>query len=330
MEVTEKYIRFDWAVKRMLRDKANFAVLEGLITVLTGEQVKIVEILESEGNQENASDKFNRVDIKAKNERGDIIIVEVQLTRQLYYLRRILYGVSKTITEHIGLGDTYDEVKKVYSINIVYFDLGQGSDYLYHGKTVFTGVHTGDLLKVNTREKEGIKMTMPTDIFPEYYIVRVNEFNDVARTPLEEWLDYLKNNRIKDDTSTPGLKEARQRLLYLTMSDADRKAYLAHMDNLRVQKDVLDTAKLEGHAEGLAEGRAEGHAEGLVKGRAEGLVEGMEKGREQGLAEGIAEGMEKGVVASKIEIAKNMKAAGLDAQTIMQFTGLDQAQIDQL
>ena len=330
MEVNEKYIRFDWAVKRMLRDKANFAVLEGLITVLTGEQVKIVEILESEGNQENASDKFNRVDIKAKNERGDIIIVEVQLTRQLYYLRRILYGVSKTITEHIGLGDTYDEVKKVYSINIVYFDLGQGSDYLYHGKTVFTGVHTGDLLKVNTREKEGIKMTMPTDIFPEYYIVRVNEFNDVARTPLEEWLDYLKNNRIKDDTSTPGLKEARQRLLYLTMSDADRKAYLAHMDNLRVQKDVLDTAKLEGHAEGLAEGRAEGHAEGLVKGRAEGLVEGMEKGREQGLAEGIAEGMEKGVVASKIEIAKNMKAAGLDTQTIMQFTGLDQAQIDQL
>ncbi len=306
MEVNEKYIRFDWAVKRMLRDKANFAVLEGLITVLTGERVTIAEILESEGNQENASDKFNRVDIKAKNECGDIIIVEVQLTCQLYYLRRILYGVSKTITEHIGLGETYEEVKKVYSINIVYFDLGQGSDYLYHGKTVFTGVHTGDLLKVNTREKEGIKMAMPTDVFPEYYIVRVNEFNDVARTPLEEWLDYLKNNRIKDDTCTPGLKEARQRLLYLTMSDADRKAYLAHMDNLRVQKDVLDTAKLEGLAEGRAEGLAEGRAEGL------------------------AEGIEQGMVASKMEIAKNMKAAGLNAQVIMQFTGLTQTQIDQL
>ena len=306
MEVNEKYIRFDWAVKRMLRDKANFAVLEGLITVLTGERVTIAEILESEGNQENASDKFNRVDIKAKNECGDIIIVEVQLTRQLYYLRRILYGVSKTITEPIGLGETYEEVKKVYSINIVYFDLGQGSDYLYHGKTVFTGVHTGDLLKVNTREKEGIKMRMPTDVFPEYYIVRVNEFNDVARTPLEEWLDYLKNNRIKDDTCTPGLKEARQRLLYLTMSDADRKAYLAHMDNLRVQKDVLDTAKLEGLAEGRAEGLAEGRAEGL------------------------AEGIEQGMVASKMEIAKNMKAAGLNAQVIMQFTGLTQTQIDQL
>lgn len=47
-----KYIRFDWAAKRMLRDKANFAILEGLITVLIGEAVHIIEILESEGNQE--------------------------------------------------------------------------------------------------------------------------------------------------------------------------------------------------------------------------------------------------------------------------------------
>ena len=253
MEVSNKYIRFDWAVKRMLRDKTNFAVLEGLITVLTGEQVTIVEILESEGNQERAVDKFNRVDIKAKNERGDIILVEVQLTRQLYYLQRMLYGVSKAITEHIEIGNKYDKVKKVYSINILYFDLGQGSDYLYHGKTVFTGVHTGDRLKVNTREADEIKMTVPEDVFPEYYIIRVNEFNDVARTPIEEWLDYLKNNRIKDDTSTPGLKEARQRLLYMTMTDAERKAYDAHMDDIMVQNDVLDTAKMEGRAEGKIE-----------------------------------------------------------------------------
>ena len=254
MEVNNKYIRFDWAVKRMLRDKANFAVLEGLITVLTGEVVKIEELLESEGNQESASDKFNRVDIKAKNVKGEIIIVEVQLTRQLYFLQRMLYGVSKAITEHIDIGQKYDEVKKVYSINILYFDLGKGSDYLYHGKTVFTGVHTNDLLEVNTKEAKELRMRVPQDIFPEYYIIRVNEFNSVATTPIEEWLDYLKNNRIKDDTSTPGLKEARQKLLYMTMSDKERRAYDEHMDDIMVQNDVLDTAKMEGRAEGRAEG----------------------------------------------------------------------------
>ncbi|MDY4627295.1 MAG: Rpn family recombination-promoting nuclease/putative transposase [Prevotella sp.] len=254
MEVNNKYIRFDWAVKRMLRDKANFAVLEGLITVLTGEVVKIEELLESEGNQERADDKFNRVDIKAKNAKGEIIIVEVQLTRQLYFLQRMLYGVSKAITEHIEIGNKYDKVKKVYSINILYFDLGKGRDYLYHGKTVFTGVHTNDRLEVNTKEADELRMRVPEDIFPEYYIIRVNEFNSVATTPIEEWLDYLKNNRIKDDTSTPGLKEARQKLLYMTMSDKERRAYDAHMDDIMVQNDVLDTAKREGRAEGRAEG----------------------------------------------------------------------------
>lgn len=252
MEVHNKYIRFDWAVKRMLRDKANFAVLEGLITVLTGEKVTISEILESDSYQDKVSDKPYRIDIKAKNSENEIIVVRVRIHRELYYLRRIvLYGVSKAITEHIEIGNKYDKVKKVYSINILYFDLGKGDDYLYHGKTVFTGVHTDDLLEVNTKEADELRMRVPQDIFPEYYIIRVNEFNSVATTPLEEWLDYLKNNRIKENTSTPGLKEARQKLLYMTMTDKERIAYDAHMDDIMVQNDVLDTAKMEGRAEGI-------------------------------------------------------------------------------
>ena len=298
MNDNNRIIRFDWAAKRMLRDKANFGVLEGLLTVLIGEKITIEHLLESESNQESADDKFNRVDIKALNSKGEVIIVEIQLTRQLYYLERIWYGVSKAVTAHISLGKKYDQVKKVYSINILYFDLGQGSDYLYHGKTVFTGVHTGDQLRVNTREADEIKMTVPEDVFPEYYIVRVNEFNDVARTPIEEWLDYLKNNRIKDDTSTPGLKEARQRLLYMTMTDAERKAYDAHMDDIMVQNDVLDTAKMEGRAEGRIEGRAEGRVEGRTE--------------------------------EKIEMAKKMKAMGMAIETISQISGLTAEQIEQL
>lgn len=122
----ENYIRFDWAMKRMLRDKANHEVIEGLLTSLLGEKVTIKEFLESESNQETEDDKFNRVDILAENENRELLIVEIQNTRELAYFHRMLYGVSKAITEYIGLGDTYDKVRKVYSINIVYFDLGQG------------------------------------------------------------------------------------------------------------------------------------------------------------------------------------------------------------
>ena len=261
MVVDNKYVRFDWAVKRLLRDKANFVVLEGLITVLLGQKITITDILDGEGNQEQEDDKFNRVDIKARNSKGEIILVEVQLTRQLYYLERILYGVAKTLTEHIKLGHLYNEVKKVYHISIVYFDLGRGADYLYHGQTRFIGVHTHDELQVNTKEENVIHMKTPAEVFPEYFIIRVNEFNKVAKTPLEEWLDYLKNGHIKDDTQAPGLSEAREKLQVMTMTPSERAAYDRDLDAVMVQEDVLSTAKIEGREEGRAEGRAEGYEE---------------------------------------------------------------------
>ncbi|OYP66762.1 hypothetical protein CIK98_06975 [Prevotella sp. P2-180] len=94
------YIRFDWAMKRMLCDKANHAVLEGLMTTLLGEKFTIVKFLESEGNQTDEEDKFNRVDILAESDRSELIIFEIQNNRELSYFHRMLYGVSKVITDY--------------------------------------------------------------------------------------------------------------------------------------------------------------------------------------------------------------------------------------
>lgn len=280
-------IRFDWAIKRLLRQKANFGVLEGFLTVFLNEKVEIVEILGSEGNQEAADDKFNRVDIKAKNSKGEIIIVEVQNTSELHYLERILYGVAKAITEHIHLGDTYKEVKKIYSISILYFDLGKGTDYLYHGQNQFTGVHTKDQLVVTAREKNVIVSKNPSEIFPEYLLVRVNEFNQVAISPLEEWMEYLKNGIIKENTSAPGLREAREKLQYYSMSDAERYAYDEHINAVMIQNDVLGGA------------------------------------REEGFMEGEKSGMNK----ERIKNAIGMKAADIPISTIASITGLSEEEI---
>ena len=51
-------IRFDWAMKRLLRNKANFSVLEGLLTTLLGEKIIIRRLLESESNQEDEYDSI--------------------------------------------------------------------------------------------------------------------------------------------------------------------------------------------------------------------------------------------------------------------------------
>lgn len=254
-QLQDRYIRFDWAIKRLLRQKANFGVLEGFLTVFLGESITIMEILESESNQTSAEDKFNRVDIKARNSKDEIIIIEIQNTRELYYLERVLYGVAKAITEHIHLGDSYREVKKVYSISILYFDLGIGSDYLYHGQNHFIGVHTGDQLQIRTKEQNAIITRLPAEIFPEYILIRVNEFDKVAVTPLDEWMRYLKDGIIAADTTAPGLGEAREKLKYYSMTDKERRAYDEHLNAIMIQNDVLNAAKLEGQMEGRMEER---------------------------------------------------------------------------
>ena len=68
----DNYIRFDWAIKRLLRQKANFGVLEGFLSVLLDEKVEIIELLESESNQLAIDDKFNRVDIKKYRTRANL------------------------------------------------------------------------------------------------------------------------------------------------------------------------------------------------------------------------------------------------------------------
>ena len=70
--MSKKLISFDWAIKRLLRNKANFIVLEGFLSELLFDNIKIEQILESEGNQETEDDKFNRVDILTKNAKNEL------------------------------------------------------------------------------------------------------------------------------------------------------------------------------------------------------------------------------------------------------------------
>ena len=122
------YIRFDWAMKRLLRDKANFAVLEGLMTTLLGEKITIQKLLESESNQECEYDKYNRVDILAEDTKGELLLFEIQNNNEYAYFQRMLFGTSKLVTEYINRGEGYEKIRKIYSINIVYFSLGSGTD----------------------------------------------------------------------------------------------------------------------------------------------------------------------------------------------------------
>ena len=177
----ERLVRFDWAMKKLLRNKANYEILEGFISELIGQDVKIQNILESESNKQNAKDKQNRVDLLTEIDGGELVLIELQVEGQYDYFHRMLYGTAKLITDYMDAGFNYNKVRKVLSINIVYFDLGHGEDYVYKGLTDFRGIHKNDLLILSAlQKKEFAHLKTVSEIFPEYYILKVNGFNDIA------------------------------------------------------------------------------------------------------------------------------------------------------
>lgn len=301
-----KYIRFDWAMKRLLRQKANFGILEGLLTTLLGMKIKIKRMLESESNQDDESDKYNRVDMLAENDKGELFLIEVQNNTEYAYFQRMLFGTSKLVTEYIKKGEGYENVRKVYSVNIVYFSLGKGTDIVYHGKTEFRGIHNGDLLELSPFQKQKFNVDVVSDLYPEYYIMKVNDFNRVAKNSIEEWAYYLNTGDVPKGAKAPGMEEVKEQLTIDRMDKSERSAYYKHLDNIVILRDNIYTEREEGRLEGRAEGREEGRAEGREEGRAEGRLE------------------------ERRQNAKKMKDLSVPVETISQVTGLSVDEIDSL
>lgn len=294
-----KLISFDWAMKRLLRSKANFEILEGFLSELLGEDIFILEILESESNKESKSDKFNRVDLKVKESKGEIIIIEVQFEREYDYLQRMLYGTSRVITEHQKEGEAYSKLIKVISVNILYFDLGHGTDYIYHGTTTFMGIHDHDKLELDMRQQKQYGKSRISDIYPDYYLIKVNNFNRMATTSLDEWIYFLKNEEIKDEFKAKGIQKAKESFSLLRMTDEELRAYNSYQDSLRDQASYVETnydfARMEGKEEGIGEG---------IK---------------QGIEIGIEQGLEKG----KLEVARRLVAKGMSDEEAAAIAGIE-------
>ena len=292
------FISFDWALKHLLREKANHDVLEGFISTVLGTSIKIQRLLESEGNKSREDAKYNRVDLLAEDTKGDLLLIEVQGEPEFAYFQRMLFGASKLVTEYIESGENYEHVKRVYSINIVYFDLGQGEDCVYEGKTEFRGITKGDVLQLSPFQKQTFKAEAVSDLYPRYIILKVNDFNRWSRDSLDQWLYFLSTTDIPDDADAPGLREAREKLDRMRMGRDEGILYDRYLMDRAILRNQMVTARGEGELEGIEKGRAEGRAEGAEE--------------------------------AKRENARRMKADGMSTELIAKYTGLDEETIETL
>ena len=89
-----------------------------------------------------------------------------------------------------------------------------------------------DLGKSSDYSLSKIKQDTLSDIYPEYYILRVNEFNDIAKNTLDEWIYFLKNEEIEDRFQAKGLDEAKEALDVMKLKDEDRAIYKRREENV--------------------------------------------------------------------------------------------------
>ena len=233
MAKLKELIRFDWFIKFMLRDKSDFEILSGFLSELLKEDVEVIDLLESESNQKEQDDKFNRVDLLVKTSTDELIIVEVQNEFQIDFLQRLLYGTSKATTEYIKKGENYSAIKRIISVSIVYFEIGLGKDYVYVGTTNFIGMHKKDILELSENQKTTFKREHINHIFPTYYLIRAEFFKDVINDKLDQWIFFFKNGKVLNDFNAKGLEKAAKVLDYAKMNEEEKKSYDIYYYNLR-------------------------------------------------------------------------------------------------
>lgn len=285
------YIRFDWAMKRLLRNTSNYVIIEGLLSTILSKTVTILQVIDTKPYADDDICERFRVDLLIVDSEGNEALIEIQNNNEYAYYQRTIFGLSKLITNVVNnRGEGYENVRKVYSVNIVYFSLGHGKDFVYHGKTEFRGIHEGDLLELSPFQKQTFKVDEVSQLYPEYYILKVNDFNRVAKNPLEEWIYYLNTGEVPDNATAPGLGTVKSQLKLDRMSQDDLKAYYRHLDNIVILRDNIYTERAEGRAEGIAEGILEG----------------------------------------KKETARNLKQMGISVENIAVATGLSENEIEEL
>lgn len=306
-KITE-LVRFNWFIKYMFRDKSDFEILEGFLSELFKEDITILQILESESNKTKKKDKSNRVDIMVKNSKEELIIVEVQNNDEYDYLQRILYGTSKTIVENIVQGEPYSLVKKILSVSVVYFRVGQGEDYIYHGTTAFKGIHLHDELVLSQEQIDLFGKHKPQELYPEYYLIKAGDFNENAiNDTLDEWVFFLKTGTVKDDFKAKGIVKAKQKLEVAKLSKNKRAAYERDM---KYARDEASWAYTQWAKEQFAAKREK---------------ERLEREQELVKKTALETALEK-----TIEIARSMKAENEPIEKIMKYTTFTQTELEKL
>ena len=257
--------------------------------------IKSVEILNPFSIRQYALDKSTILDIKAKDNNGKIINIEVQAMGNSTFINRSMYYWARSYSEQLESAEQYRILNPVICINILDFSIIPELDKTH---SVFLPL-----------EKDHPQLRL-SNHFEIHFIEfpKLREASAQLKQGLREWLQFLKKEGKEDESmitildNNESLKKAHEQYDKFTGNDEYRELYEARLKWQRDHNSLMDGA----------------------------LTEGMEKGMAQGLTQGKAQGKAEGKAENASNVAKSMKNKGYPLDEIADITGLSNEEVEKI
>ncbi|KLI48575.1 ATPase [Brachyspira hyodysenteriae] len=290
----------DYFVRYLLGSIGNEDILENIVNCVLRDsgfqEVHNLEIINPHNLPENINLKESVLDVKAITKDNKKIIVEIQLSGNIDFVKRIFYYISKNIVSELNENESYDIISQVISINFVNFNM----DFYDEGKA-----HRCFKLIDTENHKVSLDMMQMHIIEVPRFIKILNNsnINDIKKSKILSWIEFFT---VKDlDKVKDKLKEANS-----------------------IMSKVID--KYERFISSEEEMEVYNARDAFLYGQTLMLKKEREEGIKEGIEQGIERGIEKGEKNKALSIAKSLKKSGLDIKFISDNTGLSIDEVEKL
>ena len=308
--MAKKYLdpKADMTFKKVFGEHSDLvtSLLNALLPLGEDEQIESIEYLTPELVPDNPLRKNSIVDVRCRDMKGRLFIVEMQMVWSKEFMQRVLFNSAKAYVRQLDASETYHLLQPVYSLNLVNDIFEKDLDEYYHYYRMVHELHSERVI-------DGLHL-----VFVELPKFKPQSLTEKKMKVL--WLRYL--TEIEENTKeapgelldNPEISKALSVVEESAYSPEQLLGYDKFWDIIRTERTLFEGALRRGYSEGEAVGRAEGEAVGRAEGR----------------AEGEAKGRAEGEMSKAVQIANNLKAMGFSIADIMKATGLTEKEVGEL
>lgn len=248
-----KYLnpKADLTFKRVFGEHPDLVMsfLNALLPLKPEESITDIEYLASEMVPDNPLRKNSIVDVRCKDNYGRHFIVEMQMIWSPEFKYRVLFNASKAYVRQADIGDEYELLQPVYSLNLVNDIFEPDLEEYYH---YYRMVH----VEHSDRVIDGLQL-----IFVELPKFTPHTYSEKKMHVL--WLRYLteineKTREVPEELlEAPEIKKAVTILEESAFTPAQLLGYEKFWDIISVERTLISSAERRGIKEGKEEGREE-------------------------------------------------------------------------